>query len=660
MGFVTDTLNRELKGHSVSIEEFAESSEHCNKDLYPRQLLLLKIMFLEELTGREEDMLTEWIKGGKYGDVEISPLIRERMDLLREQGFKHFPEMALAGGRRGSKGHIAAIAAAKKVHDTVMLGDPGRYYGIDSDKEIYFSPLAASLDQAKRYQFADIVGTVTGCRSLTDRIGKVQEEGVAIRTDSDRFYAQDLRAQGIEVARDFSKLRIRPLAANADTLRGSATMVYIFDEAAFMMEGESRSSGEQCYNAALPALRQFGRDGMMILQSSPWTKIGVFYRKYSEAMELDGRRPKYETIFSMRYPSWELYRGWESDPKRRFKKAIMVSPDWPTDTLTPDEKIVQRQERLEEKANPETYRVEKRAQWAEVIDAYILPHVVDRAFRPVLDEQVDETGKPRVISSSGEGSYAHEYVAHFDASSTTAGFGFSLGHAETMPDHNREGRMVRHLVMDVVKRWNPADFPGGTIVYDDVLDEMVEYAKLYRPKQITGDQFNSGPLLQALRQRLMQAGLTTIAVYEETGQARKNWVRWEVLKTAMNLDLVHVPPDCADANQLALELKHLQKKDGVTPKVEKQSSGSVTTKDVADTLREVCWHLIGAHVTSDFASLFSHLDLAVGSEGGYQIGGRNPTGPDVNSHFDSFYQGRGGGGGMDPTRGAFRPGRRAF
>jgi hypothetical protein len=72
-------------------------------------------MFLEELTGKEEDVLTYWINGGRNGnEILISPKIRERMDYLREQNFPHFREVVLVGGRRSSKGFVTGLALSKE------------------------------------------------------------------------------------------------------------------------------------------------------------------------------------------------------------------------------------------------------------------------------------------------------------------------------------------------------------------------------------------------------------------------------------------------------------------------------------------------------------------------------------------------------------------
>src|ERR1035441_9769367 len=96
-----DQVSANLDPKRIGIVEFSESDEFCNKRLYPRQKLLLKLMFLEELTDKEEDVLNYWIQGGRRNtEIQISPKIRERVQYLRENEFPHFREIVLAGGRR--------------------------------------------------------------------------------------------------------------------------------------------------------------------------------------------------------------------------------------------------------------------------------------------------------------------------------------------------------------------------------------------------------------------------------------------------------------------------------------------------------------------------------------------------------------------------------
>lgn len=657
MSLIAETILSSF-GHvnDVSIIEFAESSDFCGLNLYPRQRVLLKLIWLEEMEGWEEDILTSWIRGDN--DVIISPMIRERRDYLRSNGYPHFSETILVGGRRSSKSFIAGLSGAKKIFNVQMLGDPGRYFGIAPNKEIYFSCIAASLKQSKELQFADLVNAASHCVALRPYLFAINEEGFRIRTPSDAKYVEDLKKSGTTVGRDFSRLRAQPLAANAATIRGSTSIFQIFDEMAHMMEGtEGNQTATKCYDAGEPALAQFGRYGMTFLNSSPAAKIGKFFERHENAMTIDpDGRPAYPTIFTMQYPSWELYRGYEKDPRKRFKHALMVDPDTPDELILCDEDRVRRDRaRLRERANPEEFSVEYRGQWAEVVDSYFNPVAVERMYRSHF-EYKDESGTEIIVpvKLSQGGSYQYNYVAHLDPSSTTAGYGFSLGHVEYFPDENFPGRKVPHVVYDVVYRWNPNNFPGGTIDQLQVIAEIVEWCKLYRPAHLTHDQFNAGFVGQLLRQELRKAGITETRVWEDTGTNQKNWNKWEVMKTAANLGLLHVSPELQHAEWSKQELKFLQKKEnGSTKRVVKQTTGPVQSKDVADTMRDVAYMLIGSTLGEMLDIDFQGQDLIGGSPGGYALGRKSGALGGL-SNINEFYGGKMGGHmgnrGINPNR----------
>ena len=109
-------LEANFNRKEVGIAEFAESKEFCGRILYPRQRLLLKLFFLEELTEEEERILDLWIAGGRNNnEIEICPNIRERIQWCKDNGYKHFREIVLVGGRRCSKGFITGLSISKKI-----------------------------------------------------------------------------------------------------------------------------------------------------------------------------------------------------------------------------------------------------------------------------------------------------------------------------------------------------------------------------------------------------------------------------------------------------------------------------------------------------------------------------------------------------------------
>lgn len=644
MTVVDKFIDRSLAARKMSIEEFAEG--HCQKSLYPLQRVLLKLFFLEEMSGHEEDLLDWMIRGGRGGEIAISPDVRLRRDLARDNGFAHFSEIDLVGGRRSSKGFITGLAGAYKLWQVQQLEDPAKVFNLDRDRVIDFICVAASFSQAKTLQFEDLRAAITSCDLLAPYISKDLEEILTIRTDSDAEYIAERVATGNPIGRDFARLRVRPMAANADTIRGTASLLLIFDEFAFFMPGESRQSAQQVYDAAEPSLAQFGPNALVFLNSSPWTRVGPFFDAYVRSMrgEGDGWYPQ---NLAVQFPSWALFDKWWLDPKGRWENAIMVSPDWPSQ-LEPDEPASaldsisvhkQLNEQNRERANPDTYKVERRSQWAEVLDAYLRPEVVDRAFSGVLPDG-------RMCSANYEGTYRFTYAGHCDPSSTTAGFGFAMGHVEEFPDETAiwPDGVARHVVFDFVKRWNPQDFPGGTINYIKVREELAMWLNRFRPASLTFDQYNSVGLIQELREEGRKLGIFETHIGEVKATAAVNWNRWEAFKTAMYLGLVHIPPNCVEpgsgfdhSDYAKLELKFLQEvQTGQTKRVDKQALGPIQTKDIADCIAEVTVKFLGSYLGDITGKALTGAKLQYGAEGGYQIGGRGVGGPRGGERFEEF------------------------
>ncbi len=107
------------------------------------------------------------------------------------------------------------------------------------------------------------------------------------------------------------------------------------------------------------------------------------------------------------------------------------------------------------------------------------------------------------------------------------------------------------------------------------------------------------------------------------------------------------------------ELKFLQVKKGSSrwSRVEKQDTGPMRTKDIADCIMEVTAHLLGDAIAARMGDL--NQSIQPGSQGGYQIGGRQQGGPmggRSSGSFDEFYQGQARlrGENFDPRRGVVR------
>ena len=86
---------------------------------------------------------------------------------------------------------------------------------------------------------------------------------------------------------DYCIIKITVDAATAKTARGGATIFGILDECAFMHQDPKYVDSLSKVLAALqPSLKQFGDEGMLILSSTPASKIGPFYERVAEPEKL--------------------------------------------------------------------------------------------------------------------------------------------------------------------------------------------------------------------------------------------------------------------------------------------------------------------------------------------------------------------------------------
>jgi hypothetical protein len=144
-----------------------------------------------------------------------------------------------------------------------------------------------------------------------------------------------------------------------------------------------------------------------------------------------------------------------------------------------------------------------------------------------------------------------------------------------------------------------------------------------------------------------------VQVWEQTATVKHNWERAENFKISLNQNWVHAPY----YELAALELRFLQLKNG---KVEKQETGPVVTKDVADCLFECVWAILGDQVNSFIGGKLSSFPVGGMAAGGFDPYSRERDRPGVMDQLGGLHSRdwvtRGGRG--NPARSFNRGGRR--
>jgi hypothetical protein len=606
---------------------FVVSQKYLDRPaLYPRQATLLKVIFLREdlFTQYDYDVVAEWEQSfAETGDNGVCPNVLERMRYLRANGYSWFREVLLVMGRRAGKGYVSALAMAYVLWCYMAKGDPQKHYGIDPTKQLACFIFASKKEHAIRNLWGDLYNVITNAPCYTDFISKALGTTLSVYAPADFLKMQRRADRGVTLTKDTATFLIDPKESTPMAGRGPASFCQGYDEMAHVVKAVAKADAGDVYDAAKPALDQFGKDGFIIAPSSPWEMTGKFYELWKQSIELgeDGR-PIYWNKLMLQLSSWQIYEDWE----RTGQPGFALLPDGfkgdlgeydlggqlpPADTdlteLAKAQQALQFQPMprfvplngaiqayddemaLEKRANPEKFAVEREAKWATVQDAYMIAARVREVFADWLGRP-PEYGLPRVVSQS-RGRMGVLYKAHGDPAEVNCRFGFAMAHVE----HAEDGRP--HVVFDLIKHWDPADYPDHILDYDEVIDWIYEHAVVpFMPSEVTFDQFNNVASVRGLQKKIQEGPPLpkNVSVFVKDATHANNWQRYEQLKAAINLGLVHAPSDTASCEIAEQELLFLQR--GTGDRVDHPTTGPVQTKDVADCLMEIVSYLIGDQI----------------------------------------------------------------
>lgn len=577
--------------------------------LYPRQETLLKILFLEldKMTKYDFAVIENWRESTRNGGPVRIPLdIYDRMEWLRKRNYKHFRESVFVLGRRGSKGFTAAHAAAYKTAQMLCLGDPQREYGIAEGKDLYVDVLATTYSQAKSALYLDILNTIIGCSWFDPYTNALSETTIKLETAADKVFNEKEKQKQIESGRrknikTRSTIQIEPKAANPDSARGRASFLQLFDEFAYGLDDGLQASSSEIYKALTPSLRQFGKDGMIIVPSTPVSEVGKFYELYCDAFEMTPEgMAKNPEMFCIQAPSWELFTDGQYLPA--IKVPLLTSPDQ-------DESF-----KAEIERDPEKSRVEYYAQFSKAENAFLQSEKVDQMFMayPSAENNINKPARGGRLDT--------QYEMHCDAGRTNDNFCCCIGHKELCEDG------FYHAFIDVQKIFQAKDFDPDEsgvrhINYIDVTNWIVSMLKVFNVTHVTFDQWNSAALIDFLNKEKTRGTFlnNSVIVDESTATEKKNMQRWERFKQALYQGWIHAPfvkDDILGLGHVCMlerELKFLILKNG--KKVDHPDTGPVTHNDMADCASTVCVRLLSNQVEELGAGTL--LPISGAARGGY-------------------------------------------
>jgi hypothetical protein len=615
---------------------FAIGERWLNRRLYPRQATILKVIFLrlDLLTDYDYMVIEEWEAAFRINhDKGLAPGTVDRMIHLKSHGHKWFREVLFVMGRRASKGYMCALSMSYVLWHYLSALDPQETYGIDRDKQLECLIYAGKKDQARDHLWADLVNVIQGGACYGPYISRPMGETLTLYAPADKIKRRKLAARGIYSGMDDATFKISPLPATPMSGRGGAVFMIGMDEMAHMINAGANRAADEVWKAATPALDQFKKDAFIACPSSPWEMIGQFYVEWQHSLEMDSAGfPVYPEILMLQLASWDTYEDWKHAPEielfpAEFTGDLGEYAEAPLPRLPQFKLAIQDYDdemRKLEKADPDSFAVERLAHWQTSLDAYLDPKKVAAMFDSSL-------------SMTRVGTLAHYYKGHADPSMVNDLFGLAVAHTETREDG------FLHVVFDWIHHWDPADAPDHTLDYVLVNEELWKIISGYPVDDFSFDQFNSAYFQADLTRKALAANLSKqIKVHIVPSTAAYNLRVAETFKVSLNQGWIHAPY----YEQADLELRFLQFKNN---KVTHQTAGPVQHDDVARAMMEVVFGLLERQVASFLMSAGPELSLTM-------PGGTKPwmhPNADDQAVLDQFAQVRmpRQGGYMGPARG---------
>ncbi len=496
----------------------------AQQKIYPRQLTMLRTIFCEVdgLTDYDKATLREWGTGfdkrplgegattwhyepARDTDFTMgtTPDVIDRMHQNLAEGRRWFREPNLVVGRRGSKGHVGALTAARIVLELLALGDPQAYFGIPRNKRITIPVFAGNLEQARFNLFADIAGMIIDGPCFAPYVQQILRDRLIIATPADLARPDRMFDGSIEIIAH---------ASTATAGRGPATVAQFYDEMAFVDPSTSRASAEDIYDAAVPALDQFGEWAMVAELSSPHQQVGEFFAIHLRARELDLKTgaAAYPEMITFQLPSWEPYLDHELATEipmvtqaEADANPAMADADGRPRCFPPTGRPIttnDQQMAKQQRAKRKKFRVERLAQWGTSADAFFDPDDVEAIFGAYNGAILQPTTQPP--------HNVNHYIA-VDPGIKHDTFAWVIGHLDPVDDLGRP-----HLVVDDNRRWVPEDH-GGELDTAEVLDALVEDIKFFRAVQVVTDQYGGPFVVQDLNRRLGTTAFNPFSIVRE-------------------------------------------------------------------------------------------------------------------------------------------------
>lgn len=439
-------------------------------NLWPMQRIVLK-MYYRGSEGNEHIDLTEeeyetLRRIAREEELDYDPELGGFDQVLeKHHRQKEYTHLLLIMGRRSSKTMMVSIIAAYEAYKLCEApeGNPHKKFKIAPDKPIHIINVAVSEAQALDPLFAEIEARIFRSPYFLDKVNHdASIKGkLYIMTDADKRENASRMEKGIKTMQAGSIILMSG-HSNSGSLRGHATKCLLLDEFAHFVGSSGRSSGDEVYNALVPSMKQFGKNGKIVILSDPRGKEGLFWKLFQLAQK---RNPKpdgtfeypHDDILGLQIPTWRM------NPQEDFSKELLHKIERPKD---PAAFLTSWGARF------------MGAEGAKYFDSSKIDDCVD--FRRT--EAV--TGDP-----------FSTYYIHLDPATTSHNYAICMVHAVNFTNEQRE--LKRKIYVDYIRYWKPDE--KGPVPIKEVEATIFGLCRRFKVAAITFDSFQSAQTIQNLK-----------------------------------------------------------------------------------------------------------------------------------------------------------------
>jgi len=393
----------------------------------------------------------------------------------------NYQQLVAVLGQRSGKTTAASIIATYELFKLLAIGKPCSYYDLPAGQDLYIICTASSAQQAKDTIYSQVEARIENCEWFKNYGYTKHSREFIFETDENEIY-------------------LRSEHSNSSSLAGHTCKAVLLDEMARFKDTGGHTSADMVYDTLSRTLATFGRQGKMVVISSPLLKDDFLMNLYRSGKEDPRTLTKH-------------YATWEANPN-----ITMEDLD------------------SEFQRNPEAAWRDFGAQPSSSLEGYFkeqdrIDDVVDTSIELCPDEYT-----PPDIPSIEQPCY----IAGDPATKNDA-FGIAMCHQDPKTEK---------ILVDIAHRFEPKGTKSAEVDAQKVAEFIVELAEKHNVVSFTTDVWS----FQRALQRIEQAGIPV-----EQNHALKE--EYDHLKELIYTNQIKLPDTKVVEELKSLEIKNAKKVD---------------------------------------------------------------------------------------------------